>query len=182
MKKIILLAWSSALLLITLVFIYGEFKPTHKSAQSLGMPTADQIAEAFPNSSREIFEQSKTLELFSLDPRSLPDPNAPNRSEFHGWSILGQTKVSDPQTLSKIRRAYYGGLVDTSGAAACFSPRHGIRATKNGKVLDLVICFHCHFVEIHLNGKNSGFKKVSSEPQDVFDEILTAAHVTLPEK
>ncbi len=180
MKKIIVIAWSSALLLVVLIFAYGKFKPTLKAARALRTPTAAQISAALPGDAREIFEHSEKFVLFSLDPLSLPNPNEPKKSEFYRYYILGQTQISDPETLTKIRRAYYDGLVDTSGAAACFSPRHGIRAMKNGETLDLVICFHCHFVEVHLNDKNLGFKKVSAEPQDVFNEILTAANVDLP--
>ncbi len=129
MKKSIVAVGAFALLILALALAYQRFKP----ARALRTPTASQIAAAFPDDTREIFERSDKFILLSLDPLSLPNTNAPKRSEFHGWYILGQTQISNPKTQSKLRRAYYDGLVDTSGAAACFSPRHGIRAVKMEK-------------------------------------------------
>jgi hypothetical protein len=65
-------------------------------------------------------------------------------------------------------------------AAACFKPRHGVRATHDGKTVDLVICFVCFVILIDVDGKFERNPKVTGSPQEAFGEVLTAAKVPLP--
>ena len=45
--------------------------------------------------------------------------------------------------------ALYKGIADSDGnGAKCFDPRHGIRASVDGKTVDLVICFECSWVYV----------------------------------
>ena len=43
----------------------------------------------------------------------------------------------------------YQGVRSSNGTvAACFNPRHGIHATRQGRTVDLLICFECLQIEI----------------------------------
>ena len=63
---------------------------------------------------------------------------------------------------------------------ACFSPRHGIRVTRHGRVTDVVICFECRQVRVYRDGHSVASFLTSASPQPVFDDVLRQANVPLP--
>jgi hypothetical protein len=63
--------------------------------------------------------------------------------------------------------------------AACFNPRHGIRASREGKTIDLVICFECLQVYVYAEEGRQGSFLTTSSPQPVFDQVLREAGVPL---
>ena len=130
---------------------------------------------------KPLFEKAEALELYSLDPTAdmkEPDP----KKGFHGWKILGKTTVKDAKNRKKIIDALYQGIEASDGTAAkCFNPRHGIRATVDGKTADMVICFECLQIDFHV-GEASKLETTTATPQKALDEVLTAAKVPLPKK
>ena len=66
-------------------------------------------------------------------------------------------------------------------SAACFNPRHGIRATHDGKTVDLVICFECFSLQVFLGDTKAGALTTDSPPP-TFDRVLRKAKVPLPPK
>jgi hypothetical protein len=159
----------------------------------LRQPTPAQIHNAFPGNTRTIFEHSDKFVLFSLAgmEASLQSPFAlasfipvsdQNPPMFHNYRILGQTEIKDKNIQDRIRAIYDDGISDTHFSSACFSPKHGIRAIKDGQKLDIVICFHCSLVRMYLNDKQAADYHFGSIHQPDFDTILTAAHVPLPHK
>jgi hypothetical protein len=127
----------------------------------------------------KILDGAVTLEFYSLDPT--PRKEKP-QDDFHGWKVLGKTVVKSKATRSQLLEALRQGIADNTGiAAACFNPRHGIRAKADGKTLDLVICFECLSIQIFLDDKRTSVLTADT-PQETFDKILKAAGVPLPPK
>jgi len=163
------------------VFLYVAYRLLF---QPLRTPTTQQFQTAFPNDTRAVFQNSDRFVLLSLDPELGGMPTKlSEQNEFHGFRILGQTTLTDPEIRDEIRRAYYDGIAADGFAAACFSPRHGIRAEKEGRQLDLVICFQCSTVRIFTGGPGdgeNGYRVIIGErPRATFDRILTEHGVPL---
>ena len=67
---------------------------------------------------------------------------------FHGYLILGQAQVRSAETRTNLLDALYK-VMGKGDPYACFNPRHGIRAVRNKKTVDLVICFECQQIDIY---------------------------------
>lgn len=129
-----------------------------------------------PAAVREALAGAKSLELYSLDPSHQEEVPKDN---FHDWKILGKTSIEDAGQRKQLVSALQNGVAESFGAAAaCFNPRHGIRALHEGKTVDLVICFECFQVQIYV-GDEQDSVLLTDSPQSVFDKLLSDAGVPL---
>jgi hypothetical protein len=86
-----------------------------------------------------------------------PKKKVPPEQEFHGFPILGQTKVAVTQDLKTVITTLdEAGRHWTKAVAGCFSPRHGIRVVSDGVTFDLVICYECMSADIYRSDKKIG--------------------------
>jgi RNA polymerase sigma factor (sigma-70 family) len=136
-------------------------------------------ATAIPPEFRKALDLAETLELYSLDPST---PALKDEAAFHEWRVLGKTEVRK-ESLTQLVAAFKKGVeeADQRVSAGCYRPRHGLRATVDGKSYDFVICFECVVVLIYGGHaeKNAGFH-VSRSPAQTFNRILTDAKIALP--
>ena len=109
--------------------------------------SAEGKKNELPADARAILEKAESFELYSLD----PDPAGKKRKakgELHGWWVLGKTIVKEADARQKIRAALLKGVADSTGRRhECFEPRHGLKASRGSKTVDLVICFECLQIE-----------------------------------
>jgi hypothetical protein len=141
--------------------------------------SARRLRAAFPLEEQQILEKGETFILYSLHPSPMEvDPQElKTKPVFHGYPVLGQTQITAATTRMDLLSALYTDL-GKGDPAACFNPRHGIRAVRGNKTVDLVICFECQQIEIYdERGKQGTTTTHSSKP--VFDRILSAANVPL---
>lgn len=132
-----------------------------------------------PEPARTALEGADQLELLSIDPSRRRETSA---DDFHGWRVLGRTQVQDADARKRLAAALRKGAGESDGSvAACFSPRHGVRATHAGKTVDLVICFECLQVKVYSADEPDGSFLTAGSPQPVFDQILREAGVPLAE-
>jgi hypothetical protein len=125
---------------------------------------------------KEVLEGTDQIELYSLDPKD------EDRKDFHGWSVLGKVTIRDDETRKRILDALYTSLAEAKGLSpACFEPRHALRATFNGKTIEIFVCFHCLNVEF-IMGTKATMEHISNSAEAVFDEVLTSAGVPLAKK
>jgi hypothetical protein len=132
-----------------------------------------------PDTVQTILAKADKFELYSLDPdRGKEKP----KDKFHGWKVLGKAALKTAETRKKLIEALRKGVKANDGTVAdCFNPRHGIRATHQGKTVDLVICFECYSMIIY-EGKKTATVLTTGAPQPVFDKVLKEAKVPLPPK
>jgi hypothetical protein len=130
---------------------------------------------------KAVFEKADQIIIYSLDPSF--DNKEPDESKgFHGWKILGSTTIKDAKARGKIVAAIAKGLDESDGTAAkCFNPRHGLRATVDGKPVDVVICFECLQMQFFA-GEAPKTETTTRSPEKALDEVLTAAGVSLAPK
>jgi len=143
----------------------------------LATTTACDGGRSIPAAELKILRNAESFELFSLNPdlRSKPEDGG-----FHGWKVLGSTKL-DAATRAKVRAALEQGVSESDGTVAgCFIPRHGIRATSGGQTVELVICFECMSASTYLNGTQGKGFLLTRSPQPTFNEVLQQAKVPLP--
>lgn len=188
--------WIIAIVLTGVVSFAAVFAVKRYLRNKLRKPTPAQIKAAFPDNTRDIFEHSDKFILLSLAgmEASLPTPfeltsfipasnaNLLTGSMFHNYRVLGQTEIQNKGVREHIRAIYDDGITDKSFSSACFSPKHGIRAVKNGQTLDFVICFHCSLAHVYLNNKQVAGYHFGSIHRPDFDAILADANVPLARK
>lgn len=130
------------------------------------------------NDQRWLLENSDRFILYSLIPYP-EDDEFKTVGKFRNWDVLGQTRITDPKLKARLVGALYGAMnSQVDERASCFFPRHGIRATRDGRTLDVVICFECSGVELHENG-NAHVQFVTREPQKLFDQALIRSKISL---
>ncbi len=130
-----------------------------------------------PDVARAALDGAERLELWSLDPTLRETPAADG---FHGWRALGRVTVEDAAERARLVDALAKGVAGNDGVvAACFNPRHGVRAVHDGKTVDLVICFECLQVQMFVDASASEGFLTTSAPQPSFDRVLRAAGVPL---
>jgi hypothetical protein len=147
----------------------------------LGAAAEDKKDNRLPDKARAILDKADQIVLYSLE----PDERKKVKDGFHGWQILGQTTIKEAAVRSQILTSVYQGTAKSDGnGAKCFDPRHGIRATVNGKTVDLVICFECHWVYVYYDSdENRQHVAVTTrDPQTVLDKALKNAGVPLPKQ
>lgn len=133
-----------------------------------------------PNPSlRLILAKPDRLEVLSLDPYARSgDPH----QGFHGFPVLKSFVVNDPNVRRKLVVAFETGIERGRVAfeALCFNPRHGMRAVRDGRIADFVICFECGSVETSLDGKWVTSLPITNYPAQTFAAVLGASSDTGP--
>ena len=138
------------------------------------------MPNAIPAAAAEALAKPDSVELLSLDPDR---PKDKPKDDFHGWKVLGRTTIKDDAARKKLTADLAAAAEASEGlAAACFNPRHGLCVTRNGKTIDLVICFECLQVQVFEGDKDAGEFLITDTPQPAFDKVLRDAGVTLPAK
>src|SRR5262249_3531351 len=107
-------------------------------AFALAFPPASR--NDIPSSAKAILERADHLEVLSLDPN--------RQGSFHGYRVLKTILVTSADTRKALISAFERAVKENQGEmAACFNPRHGLRATNGEKQEEFVICFQCLQVE-----------------------------------
>jgi len=75
------------------------------------------------------------------------------------------------------------GIQESDGTvAACFEPRLAIRATQNGHTVDVIICFHCMYIEVVYDEKLIPGYTTTASAEKIFDDVLRDAGIPLAPK
>jgi hypothetical protein len=134
-----------------------------------------------PDDVQAVISRSQRLELLSLDPKQLAAANVTDdaRNLFHGWRVLGRTPVDDPNARRQVIDALNRSIQENKGlAAACFVPRHGLRASAGGRTVDLVICFQCFQIRYY-DGQAQGGVLTTASSRALLNRLLRQANVPL---
>ncbi len=121
--------------------------------------------DRLPPDASAVLDEAESVELLSIDPRDRPGKAD---DSFHGWKVLGRTYAPDASGRRAILASVKQAIGETDGVSGCFEPRHGLRATKGGRSVDLVICFSCRWIEVRSEGKTS-FVWTSDAPKSAFN-------------
>ncbi len=137
--------------------------------------------------STEILDDPDEMLLFSVDPTQM-DKEPEERvfakgSEFlYECAILGKVEIKDPALRREVIAAVKEDIRSGHhGPAKCFNPRHVLRQVKNGRLIDVVICFQCHNYEIHKDGgpHKGTTPSMGENSKTLLNKILTDAAVPI---
>lgn len=98
-----------------------------------------------------ILREAEQFTILTLKPEPHPPSEAPPEGGlFHGYGITGQARIRDRDAQSAIVEAIATGIGRSRGAvAACFNPRHGVRAFHRDRWVELVICYECLHMRVY---------------------------------
>lgn len=134
--------------------------------------TKEEISRAFPKDSYAVFMVNEKLTLYALKPES-QNTNADN---FHGFGILSKTEIDTKEHQKELKTAFVEEMAGAK-SAACFNPRHALRAEANGKMIDLAISFECGKFIVYA-GDETGEGGISgSNLEQPFNQILQNAGI-----
>lgn len=136
---------------------------------------ADRGRAAIPASSRAILENADVFVLIATEPgASMPQSSGIKREMFHEFEVIGKAELKDKKLQKELLQSLYLGIGKSNGEpAACFNPRHGIRAIKGAQVVDLLICFECGPIWIFPNSPNK--LTTSGDPSATYNRIWKGA-------
>ncbi|MFL6262528.1 MAG: hypothetical protein ACJ76Y_22755 [Thermoanaerobaculia bacterium] len=136
----------------------------------------DAAPKAWPQVARDLAE-AKSLTIYSILPgyASLPGADSDDTRVFHGFPILGRARVTSLKRIGRIAESLTRGVSFGAGFS-CFFPRHGVRADlRDGRRIDLVICYSCDRIEIH--GARGDLYVQPGPSRDALNGVLRAAGV-----
>ncbi len=127
------------------------------------------LNESFPSDIRKFFENADLLELLAeveVDESSDGDPRSFNPNRI---VVIGNSKQKQ-----EILDAFYFDAGHEDSPAICFSPHHSLRATKDGKVLEVEICFECSRFEGagSLQSVSGTIVRDGRRSEDLFNRIV----------
>ena len=128
----------------------------------------DRIASLFLGQGQGTLEASSEITLYSLKPQAVPLTS--RVAAFRGYPIVTRVVLRGDEK-AKVLGKLYTSLAEDAEPARCFLPRHGIRAVKGDRYVDLVICFECRQAISYVDG-NKGGAVLSESAQPYFDEVL----------
>jgi hypothetical protein len=131
-------------------------------------PAGDK-GNKLPDEVVKILESAKQIEVASVD----PGDGKQDAKE------LGSTTVKDDKR-KEVLKALYKSVADGGSPAKCFEPRHIIRATSDGKSVNLVLCFACSQMQVSVGKGEVRTIPISEAAQPVLNQILKDAGVPLP--
>lgn len=123
------------------------------------------------------------LVLMSTDPLALRDYSDAKRDALargERLDVRGRLELMD---LTERLRVAEAVIADVAAAKKvdmlCFNPRHEIQATKDGKVLRLVICYQCVAIKVCEAGKESVRLNLSGTSAAVLNQLLAKAGIPI---
>jgi hypothetical protein len=140
---------------------------------------ADEKEKSLPEEMKTVLEKADLIELISVNPER---PKEKPKENVGGYAILGKTELKD-EKRREVLDAMEKGIAAGGPGARCFIPRHAIRATHDGKTVELVICFECAWVYTYVNGERTKTTLTTAKtPEPALDKILKDAGVMLAPK
>jgi hypothetical protein len=121
------------------------------------------VAKAIPTWERDILADPDKLEFLTLH----PDPEVKDDNgkyvvigRFNKYAVLGRVEVKEKSLQRKFVDQLYQAIAegDDGVGAACFDPRHAIHAEKDGKHVDVLVCFDCDNFYVFPEGNRNGVR------------------------
>lgn len=91
------------------------------------------------------------------------------KGSFHGYEITETVEIENADSRQNFVDYLFNESIEFP-AMRCFLPRHGFRATANGKTVEILICFECnHFYAF--DGKGTQYATLSLDMESGAEKI-----------
>jgi hypothetical protein len=128
------------------------------------------------------------LILFSLDGKPAEGERAraervrEGREMLHEFSVLGRVEIVDPEMRRKLISSVNADIRRGAVPSKCFFARHALQIIKNGKTMDILICFECNNYGIYEGEFRRGMMQpIGESSKPLFNAILSEAQIQLAE-
>lgn len=120
---------------------------------------------------------ASTVELYALHPDE--DEGAADVTRLHGFVVLGQATAGAGDGEA-VLRYIAEGVRSKASQAKCWEPRHGVRVvTEDGTRVDLVICYACNYVHVHMGDSDQRGFTTGSAVEPAVSGLFTAAGLAI---
>ncbi len=133
-----------------------------------------RIGDRLPKTALDVLRSPDSMEILALHPfpHEAEGKPADEESSFHGYRILGRAMVPVAADRTHIVDLVIRGIEESDGTvAACFNPRHGIRARSGDREIDLVICYECLSMLVRGPGLEPASATTTQAPEAALREI-----------
>ena len=139
-----------------------------------------QFSDEFHGDWAEVLTGSERLELVAIDPDPPTKAERGDPDRMHGYRIRGRAWLEDPKQRAELLGAFArGDRQNDHKAAACFNPRHVLRAEKGGRWIEVVICFECLSYQVYDGAEHLGNGLVSQSPTAVFNRVFESMGLSI---
>ena len=115
--------------------------------------------------------QIEAIAILSIG-HTLESANIANIGFIGRYPILAEASVDNREEIDLLAISLTEGIRNAPAIyMLCFTPRHAIRYTLNGRTTEFLICFECFKVQIIENGESTEFK-VTRVPETIWDRVF----------
>ena len=132
--------------------------------------------ESLPPQVREVLEKAETFEVLA-EIRGKDEFDGEGRS-FEPNRIA---KITDENSKKQLLEAFYKDASEEVSPAACYEPHHGIKATYQGKTVEVEICFSCARFEVksHFGEYFGTIVRDNRKSENILEQIITTKSIEL---
>ncbi len=129
-----------------------------------------------PEQVKAVLDNASEFELYWLDPSAKANQSD---ASLYRWKVLGKTLIKDAMPRSHLVEAIESDIERGKEYAECFEPRHAIRASYEGKTVDLVICYRCRWMYVYVDEKRVADIVIATKSTSLFDKHYRDAEIFL---
>ena len=138
------------------------------------------IEDRLPPSVIRVLREPESLEILTLDPlpieaRGPARRTVPAEREFNGFEIREHVPLRKRDERHELVALVFKGILESDGSAkAGFSPSLGLRAVREGQVVDLLMCYDCQQIDVIASANVTHIRTASNVASDI--EALFRKH------
>lgn len=153
--------------------VASQPQSTANGFQSLTEKNLKRLDERFPKRGREILENTQRIEVYETEVCALKGYTLLpiEKYRFQGCKVLRRADVTDPALRKQLVEQIVVAIGTSDSGAACFDPRHGVRAKHGGRRVELLICFECSNFR-GVSNEDSFAGGFSADVEEMFEQIL----------
>ncbi|MEM7167699.1 MAG: hypothetical protein AAF581_19765 [Planctomycetota bacterium] len=153
---------------------------THPSPHDPAVTISQLVRDQLTATQRATLESPDSMHLAALDPTPVSfDPKRQRGELMHEYEVLGKTELTAGDRTEAVNAVYESISGNTGVVAACFNPRHGLRASKGDSTVEVVICFECLSLVIVENGQRTASIIIGQDGSKALTSLLTTAGIAL---
>ena len=120
----------------------APLKPVEPQIE-LGSKQRAYLDESLPREARKILENAESFEVFA-------EINKDERSETDTLTFVPNrvVRIKTEKQKKDILEAFYFDAAHEDAPAVCYEPHHSLKATANGKTVEIEICYSCSRFEV----------------------------------
>lgn len=153
--------------LISLSFLMSSFV-------SWALPVPAEINEGFEN--------SKTVELYSVNPVRSYGEVGKDEETIKDYPVYGKISLTGDDKRKVFEESKKGIVGSKGDVLRCFNPRHALRiTTSKDRQVVLLISFECNQIYVYEKGERTAVVPTENNAVKVFNDLLVKAKVRLAE-